>query len=469
MDRQVDLFRGQIREAAAAVGLNLGYRELQRLVARAVRDGHIRNALARLRAEARYPRTVSTFARRIGPGYGDPLRAIEAGIEPKRLQFEDKDVDMTGTVFDPNSGAYNQRKRVRDSTGQARSKDDRKLAMLGAHMQTFIDRFQGVNAPIWSRDVSETAGHYALSYKKETDLSWTLPVHTYDLTLAYQNKASQYNISNEFTFRGCPGMVLKRLPTTNDFSWSVQNGTRSDGVTDDPRWIVERTPIALSAPQDTTYRVGDKGYIQWVDIRMMLYGAVKTPTTVTVQLVRLLEMCPDVYGYSNSATSTTLIEQRPQTDERPQYEEYNDMWLGHIDRLIGNPIAKRGTKKPCMQVLYSKRFEFEPQMSTEEDKTPHAVEFNLRYSVDKVIDYVRNVEAFETMEGMNLDDAAFFVPEDFNKTSICCDKRGRVFLMVTGEVPKDQSILGTGEKLGDYCPSYDVILRRKHAFLTRQG
>lgn len=478
MDRQVAAqFRNEIVAAAGAVGIDLTYNRLRQLVVRAIREGHARNAIRQLQLEARYPRTASTLARGIGIG-----RPVRDPVEPKRLDFGDmKDTAMGDIVYDPNSGAYNQRKRAYDTAGIPRTKAERKLAILGAHIQPFIDRYQGLNPPIWDpAGTTVSPGKFPLSFGTYgTDGYYQMPLYLMDLTCAYQNRAEDIGTGVSALYRGVPMMRLRKDATTPYRYWfgSVAGEQGDSAGTADSRWICERTPIVAPSDPDTDFRTGDKGYISWVDIRMNVYGAVNAPSTVMVQLIQFEDedMTPPVFAKAGAVgTTDSTLELCPQdtaTTDRSLFDRWQDFWQSDTDRLVGNPIAKRGSTKVSgvYRVLYTKRFEMEPTMTTENDKTPHCIEFNLKYHMDKVIDYVRNPDGNIDVATADLDEGNTFGVEDYNKTSVACAGRGRVYLRITGVTLKDTSANPASNTIGAYSPSFDLIVRRKHAFLARSA
>lgn len=364
-----------------------------------------------------------------------------------------------------------QRKRVRAETGKKLSKTDKKLKIIGAHLQTYVDRFQGLGNTLL--DTGEgRPGWYGGNYYHNQSITpgnAILPYYLMDLTCAHRNRAEKADGTNQGGYYGVPLMRLVRDNSSQAYQWYAQTGRTCDNDKDVYKWSTEQTPLI----QTEFNMPGDKAFIDWVDIRMNVFGATKCPVTAYVQLIQFKEedFCPGVYG--SQFTGPDEIVYTLENDasalsstDRDAWNRWQNFWLSETDKLLGNPLSKRGLDKfKAYDVLFSRTFEFNPADKDDEDSTPNMCEFHLRYNMDKVISYIRNPRGQSDITITEIANANEWDVHDANKTSVACNPKGRVYLKIAFQTPKN---IWTAE--GDltdshWAGSFDLMVRRKHNVL----
>lgn len=395
--------------------------------------------------------TVATIVR--GTKRASDLVTKENSRAKRRLEMP--------VIQDPNAAGYQQKKRLRDSAGKKLNKTEKKLKMIGAKMQTYIDRFQGVADQIWTSTSGEQyPGYWPLGYYHNTnstsEQSVYFPYYLMELNNAFKNR------QNGSIMTGCPFMRLIRYngPTLVDpnFAFENVNGRKRDDDGDIRQWSVERSPPTWD------FEWGDKMFIDNYDIRFQLYGARKVPQRLYVQLIQFVDedLCPPVFASVDDGATAGTVRNTREAVVTEETKKWNNFWISETDRLLGNPINKRGIKvsSPTYEVLYSKIFDFEPVMTTEGDECPHNFQFELKYDYNKVVSFVESGDA-----GVQITNAELLKGNEWdvntgNQTSVSCADRGRLFLKICAEAPVNEFNYSSS-KIADYFCSFDMIVRRK--------
>lgn len=401
----------------------------------------------------------------------DAARTIYSGTK-RALDFTSVEEPVTKraktmTIYAGSS----QRKRVAAKAGVKLDNTTKKLKILGAHLQTFVDRFQAMGNTL--SDTNEGfPGWYPCNYYKQTTGQAYFPYYLFDLTCAHLNNATKSDGTGEGDYFGVPLLRLKRdNATPYGYYFEAMTGRNSSNSANSYHWQVEQTNANLTGVNALpNFRVGDKGFVDWCDIRLNLFGATKCPVRAHVQIIQFNEedYCPGVPGvrYVNDVPTLETIEtdsSSSNVSDKDRFYRWQNFWNQETDRLIGNPLTKRGLdmKDSPYRVLFSRTFEYEPQSTDDEDITPSNVEFQLKYYVDKVISYVRNPEGARGIVPQEQADANEWDTHDNGKQSIACHPKGRVYLKIAYETPKN-TWQETGELVAmHWSGSFDLMVRRK--------
>lgn len=383
-------------------------------------------------------------------------RALDSSFTPSSK--------MPRIISDPNVGGYNQRKKAKAYAGKVLSTKSKQSKILGAHFMKHVVRFNGAANTILEPSES-FPGYFPLDYFSDGNpqADGLFPYYLMDLTCAQIN--NQRGLNGTFNvWRSCPLTRLIQRNGTNTFSYAPIAGRNADNGADTFDWLDEYTPLHPSAVPV----VRDKNFYEWIDIRMNLYGASKVPTRIFVQLVQFMEeeLVPLTFAKPN-LDPPEPVSTIP--DDPEQYARWQNHHIQEIDKLVGNPIAIRGFQprsKPY-RVLFSRQFNFEPQMTTEEDKTPHQVEFYFKYNMNKCVWYTEN-PSHDQLSSSEIPGPNEWIQNTQFKNSCFCAPKGRVFLKITGQTPKNIFTMVEGERPCDYAPSFDLIVRRRSTFLGRE-
>lgn len=375
-------------------------------------------------------------------------------------------------VVDPNSVGYSQKKRVRAKGGSNPSKLDKMMKRIGALTDVQICRFQGLSDQIWVASGTEQyPGYYPLGYylSNVANSNAVLPYYMFDLTTALINRSvNTSGAANDYY--GVPFYRLSRYNGFNDkFNYQQISGRDSDNSVDQYRWQVERTADLIT---NTPRNWGDKMYLEWADIRMQIYGARKAPTRVFVDIIQFTEeeYCPRKVIVDTSGAQHFESQDASETasTDPALFARWQNFHVAEVDRLLGNSIAKRGVKMPRgYNVLFSKIFDFEPVMTTEGDACPHNVQFELKYYIDKVINYVEKPQGDTLITTAEMIQPNEWDTSDYGKTLTSCNPKGRVYLRIRGEALKNEFTNTAEDKICDYAASFDLMVRRKNSMIKQ--
>lgn len=390
-------------------------------------------------------------------------RASEIVTNPTAKSRKQLNFDME-TVHDPNKGGYSQKKRVRDRAGKQMDEDRKKLKILGAKLQKFISRFQGVSDQVYIHSSAEQfPGWWPLDFYQDADYDpGPPPTGAAEVFMPYflfelNNAHEQYY--QGVTSYGSPMMRLIRDNALDGrFRFQPIPGVKAENDGGECRWQIERTPVGLPATYDTNF-------FENFDIRMQLYGARKVPVKLNIQIIQFVDddYAPPVFKWDPVAgTSATIIRNDPSSLSGEEANKWNNFWLSETDKLVGNSITKRGVKtsQNAYTVLYNKSFDFEPVMTTEGDEAPHNVEFYLKYDYNKVVSYVENALTGLQITPAEMVNANEWDVSSSNHLSLSCNDRGRLFLKITGETPLNVWDRPENTKICDWAGSFDLMVRR---------
>lgn len=412
---------------------------------------------------ARFGQSASLFGTALGVA-----GTIYSGTKRALSLVDTRSSKMPRIISDPNAGAYNQRKKAKAYAGRRLSTKAKQSKILNSHFMKHIVRFNAAANTILESG-ENFPGYYPLDYYSDgaPEADGLMPYYLMDLTCAQINN-QQYLDGTYNTARGAPLVRLIQRNGTSTFSYTPMAGRDADNATDVFDWRDEYTPLVPGALPV----VKDKNFYEWFDVRMNLYGATKVPTRVYVQLVQFVdeELVPVSFvkpGASPDPAVPLAVSSLPTEPEA--YARWQNHHIQELDKLVGNPIAIRGfqPRGQPYRVLFSRQFEFEPQMETEGDKTPHQVEFYFKYDMNKTVWYTETPQ-YSTLTASEIPGPNEWIAYGQNKNSVFCAPKGRVYLKITGQTPKNTFVISEGEHGHDYAPSFDLIVRRRSTFVGRE-
>lgn len=347
-------------------------------------------------------------------------------------------------VEDPNQGGYRQRSKAYDKVGSRKKKNSKLLQILAGHLTPRIERYQDVDQD------GLTQGKWPLNYYFDpTADTIDLPCYLFEL-----NSVANRDARNGFSYPVI-GNRLSRNPTDN-FLFKHQFGVDEEGVNPVVTWTDE---VQIGA-----FQAGDYSFIDWVDIRLLLYGASKTPVDINVEIVSFYDehIRPWQWVASTTSAGGTQVLANGNGDQA----RFDEFWLDYITPHIGNPIGIRGDIKSKVgrRVHFRKTFKFQPSMTTEGDPTPHQVEYKLFREFGRKFDYV---DPLESGQVVNSDLA---VPNEWTSSTAISRNRCHPtndddlqYLMITASAPKSAAYVG--ETVPEWYGSFDLIMRRKRTRL----
>lgn len=403
------------------------------------------------------------FAGRVAAGFGGVVAAGAANYFAKVPKL---DSDMRigykrsrGERKQPqpvahDKGGYAQLTKARNGrSGRRVSKKAKMSKLLNSHTADYIERFQNVTA------LNTKTGAFTLDYASSPAGS-DYPMYFFDLTCV--NNAYSHQGGTVSNFTPYPFTRLLRGPN-GFFHYQVAGKTAVD--VSNFEWQVEKQPHNF-----VTYSA-TKQFIEWVDIRMMLYGARKYPTYCFVEIWQFKD---DLYAprciASSAATGAVVVEQPPALTTA-EGQQYNQFYVGQTDNLIGNPIGTRDLKEYALDKVafkkFTKKFMFQPTLTTESDVSGHQMEFRLRHQVNKVCNYLQNpIDSadvpFYNVANVDEDNPNAWNTNNRSNLSPFINGKGREFLVIRGFAPVN-NIVSTLDS--DNAISFDLMIRRKRTML----
>lgn len=299
-----------------------------------------KKAFQRLQREARLagPRQVNStsLVRRLGP------QAAPSGGDTAMPQRGNR--TTIADVAGPRQFAAYRFRR-----GKKRSAASKRQSILAAMITRQRQRFSAIN------DLNAGRGFYFLKHGADDAQFDALPVYIFNL----------HSVRQGNTFLGSPFYRLQQDLATQRLRWLPVNGVAADGSTASGSYEFEDN-------HGENNPVGRKSFLDWVRIRMTIWGKQQAPGKVVLQMIQMPEdeYCPEF----NAGAGLN-----------PDADMY---WKSVVKPLITNPSAS--------QVLYVHKkvkvikewvFNFNPTLNTENDPDPDCKFFDVFQRVGKRIDY----------------------------------------------------------------------------------
>lgn len=406
---------------------------------------------------------------------------------------ENRAAQSAGTQGADASG-YVQLTRLRKTVGKPVAKRQRLMRMLSGIAQPVITRWQNLS----TMDAANGKNYLNYAAAPASPGTSIYPVYLFDLTGSVNHTRTQ--AAGLVPFYELPAPMLRlhraRLDAgnndgNNQFFFSPADcalGVAPDGSTSVSTWCVERKPTVKTFPLGRTF-------FDWVDIRLMVWGAKSKPSTVKIQLVQFPEnLCPGYWGTSTSSPANLVFSATRQEDDTgngfgtsvPSEDDcrhWNEFWLGYTDRMVTNPLNKRDCNNiglvDSIKVLSTETIVLNPTASYEVDTRGHMKMVNIFKRMNKLIDYQWDNEINYAKGVQNADANTTGIPNTGESNPNIWDttawnytsaegprnqpvprKQSRVFLMITADSPV------AGAASADSHCSFDYCIRRKQTVAT---
>lgn len=354
------------------------------------------------------------------------------------------------TVIDHTS--YVQFKKLsKEFAGRRISLASKMSKIVNSHIQEVVERWGQAQDPstVLNPGTDALYGKMMLSATVSADPEEAprLPVYIFDVTSVKNGYAGTPTPTSDWEPR-----VAHRLYRTGAGNFITTQAVT--GVSN--LWAVERAPKQV-------FKAGDRAFIEWLDIRMVLYGPVAKPADVFVEFWQFDDPRK---GFPVSASVDGNVTGTGDSVGGWDQNAFNQFWNAKLDTMLGTGIAKRGlrTDTDGCRVLYSKKFTFNPILSTEKDTSGHMVKFNLKYDVNKMCRYDWYSSFDTAVVSSTLDNPEVFESVTTDKTQPFTHPKGRVFMVVRANVLQMVNSVGlTDADAKNVFPSFDLVMRRKRS------
>lgn len=338
------------------------------------------------------------------------------------------------------------------ATGRFKSYKQKVDSLVRTTIQPQIERFQ------WLTNTYEAGNAFKLTHTAGgaglTGVNY-MPVYMFELNNCHNRVFAK---TGKF---GCPGMRLFRNAATGAYqfdSLGVRNS--EDNLVQYPWWV--------EFAYENNENAQAHGYLDWVDIRLLIQGPRKTASRVTVQLIKFTdEDCmPPVFVTDSSSNPPTIDTVRPGvvSGSTEVYREWNNFWQAQCAPLLGNPLAfrKQAESDSKITVMKSITYSFQPR-ATDEDGPAGGVG---DYRCVKWFNRVGHTYDFTSAKiDVNPDADEEINPQEHNGEreptfTTSAKDRARMFLLIKAFTPTTAEATDPGLEADVAC-SFDIALRRK--------
>lgn len=387
--------------------------------------------------------------------HGDLLPPYQPAAQRARVER-----DMSG---------YQQVQFVSERAGRKLDKVQKVMKLLASSMVTKVDRYGALTDQTQNKSYYVSSAHYTGTAGSRITY---LPVYAMDLTCLNQKTVSSaLGGGNSFSK---PFMRLQFNESTDNYSWTPVAGLHSSSTDAAPvtTWSYE-TIAGYTNASGTTPSVAsenvERALLGKCRIGLYLTGARKYASTVWVQVVQFTDdlFCPPLWGTSVAENQGAQLEDWPSAEANESVRQ-KEFWLQQTQFLLENPLNKRTLVKrvPGMKVLFNKKFVFQPTATTENDPSGHEFVMDLKYHIDKVVDY-RNLPSVDDTVDVNLGDLNRVQNSlTTNELNLAPVPKGRVYLLIRSTAPSVLSAAPTtAEEYDNFC-SFDLQVTRVMQRLT---
>lgn len=274
-------------------------------------------------------------------------------------------------------GGYNQFTSYKFRSGKKKTRRAVQSRLISAVMTRNKLRFSGIN------ELSAGIGFFPLSHNNQT-ADWDhLPVYCMNLS----------TLRNNPTYAR-PLWRLYKNKTTDQLGWTQWNGQlRSGGISTE--WQLEDNESNIEVPH------GRKAYLDWVRLKLNVWGKQQAPARISIQLVKLSheELCPETHTILRPGGAATTAEM--EDFDAQQY------WASVVKPLINNPCSSivRRTKMRA-RVLKRWQLDINPTSTTESDADPHCKFLDIFHRVGRIYNF--HAEPVSNADVDRLENSAFY-------------------------------------------------------------
>jgi len=281
-----------------------------------------------------------------------------------------------------------------------------------------------------------------------------MPLHTFDLTSA--NNLNTGTIVNAFPMRELffkGSAVSAGIYPANQVEFATRAGRGSDGVTTSTTWNVEKSTrlASSSVPLGMVMQ-------EWVQIKMLCYGAKIFSTRYKVQVVQITE--DDFHPLEISLIDQTapVVPQAWDDVSAPI-----NFWQGLSASSYKHPIATVSTDyRKYLKVIKEFNFIIDPTTTIEERaEVGHSKALNIFVPMYRANNYNSKSQA---LDGSLADQDNFGT--EFEKNEAYLKPRARIYLIVQATNPKTHGPHANDIQTVADTPSYDLMIRSKFSQLS---
>lgn len=337
-------------------------------------SSQVRAAIAGARQGMRIARAAAPYVRRAAQSVRSSLSSRSAPSGYARSSYEPPRQHNRGKMHViKDEGGYNQFETHKYKTGRKKPKAAKRANLIDAITVRQRIRFSGIN------ELSAGQGFFPLSHEWETPQFDHLPIYVMNLTSTRQQSVGQ---------AAAPLWRLYQDKAANRLGFTIWNGQLRDGAIN-TGWQLEDDEAA-----GTSVSVGRKSLIDWVRIRLNVWGKKTAPSRMQVQLVQFNDdiICPE----RDTVLADPAVIRAPMSN--PEAQQY---WQSVVKPLINNPCSSvTRTARARAKILKTWKIDIDPTSTTENDTDPHCKFLDIFHKVGKLIDY-SSASTFQSTSTLN--------------------------------------------------------------------
>jgi len=282
-----------------------------------------------------------------------------------------------------------------------------------------------------------------------------MPLHIVDLTCTNNiNTGTLVTASpmSQLLFKG--SAVSAGIYSPNRVDFATMNGRGSDGITNSMSWNVEKSTrlASSSVPLGMIMQ-------EWVQIKMLCYGAKIFSTRYKVQVVQITE--DDFHPLEVSSIDAVATPAVPQAWD--DVSAPINFWQGLSAASYKHPIATVSTDyRKHLKVIKEFNFIIDPTTTIEERaEVGHSKALNIFVPMYRANNYNSKSQA---LDGSISDQDNFGT--EFEKNEAYLKPRARIYLIVQATNPKTHGPHANDIQTVADTPSYDIMIRSKFSQLS---
>lgn len=301
-------------------------------------------------------------------------------------------------------------------------------AVVRASIQPSYIRWQSVNPGGFDNVASATTfpGAQPLDNSGASGGPVDLPMYLLDVTMMPNNNSPALY-----------PMFRARISTTGVISWIEQG----------------KTGNALSYEEvGNTPNAGRGDLLEWANIKMLMYGAVKRPTKFQIDVINIKrDYChPDV-----SAITT-------QTGDAFQEQERNALWQAVIRPDLVNPILSQGLTTISRGIKFLKKTEFVLQEKLTNEQNTAFTGHMKQVTLDLQLNRVQRYDWQNSLVNTNVVIQGVYNAVNIVNNAALVAPAKRVYVMIRATAPYNNTAVVDPTQ----SPSFDIVYRAKHTFVN---
>lgn len=382
----------------------------------------------------------------------------------KKMRRNTGPMPMDVSAGGDNSAGLTYYTRRRQKKGRKLSARNMMLKVFRQEVQPIIYRFNGITP------FSGSSGYFRMwnNWNQNLNGEVRLPWHIYDVTgvIQYNNTGTA-----AYTYPQL-GYETAIVPSSNTVRFDAIRGDKVDATTPNYSWLIERSPY-MQATANALGVPGNKSVLEWVDVKLLLYGQTDSITKFEIALIQMddEDWCPGNQDGHLCATSGTDPFNAGTSSEAKNDQEYFNWITDWMRPWTYNPIATstnslRGAPK---RMKFLKRYEctlYPKSTIVSDTDTPATHEYRLFWRANRACNYSWKDNAVSTTRDTAAEVMADTMRAATYTASNFVHPKSRVFLSIrsnnrvttqAGAVPNHISASAAG------AASYDLSLRVKHS------